>query len=100
MKKLDEYDDVEMDESVRIYLKQIGAFARIGLNTEHRLAVLVRQGNSAARQSLIEANLRLVVNIAKKYRAKALDFLDLIQYGNMGLMRATEKFDPDYVTAS
>lgn len=85
------------DDSVKIYLQQIGKIPL--LNSEEELAVAkrIKEGNSAdknkAIDELVNANLRLVVSIAKKYIGRGLSFLDLIQEGNMGLMRAAEKFD-------
>lgn len=86
--------DSVSDDSVKIYLQQIGRIPL--LNPEQELSVakaIQEEGSEVAKQKLINANLRLVVSIAKKYTGRGLSFLDLIQEGNMGLMRAAEKFD-------
>lgn len=82
------------DDSVKIYLQQIGKIKLLSPEEELEVAKEIKENNSEhARQKLINANLRLVVSIAKKYIGRGLSFLDLIQEGNMGLMRAAEKFD-------
>jgi len=78
---------------LKTYLKQMGAIPMLTRDEELRLAKLVEEGDEAARARLIEANLRLVVSIAKKYSNPGLDLLDLIQEGNLGLMKAAEKFE-------
>jgi len=78
---------------LKTYLKQMGAIPMLTRDEELRLAKLVEEGDSAARAKLIEANLRLVVSIAKKYSNPGLDLLDLIQEGNLGLIKAAEKFE-------
>ena len=78
---------------LKTYLKQMGAIPMLTRDEELRLAKLVEEGDDAARARLIEANLRLVVSIAKKYSNPGLDLLDLIQEGNLGLMKAAEKFE-------
>jgi len=78
---------------LKTYLKQMGAIPMLTRDEELRLAKLVEEGDEAARGKLIEANLRLVVSIAKKYSNPGLDLLDLIQEGNLGLMKAAEKFE-------
>jgi len=83
------------NDNVRMYLSEIGKVDLIDGNEEIRLARLIAKGDSSAKQKLAEANLRLVVSIAKKYIGRGLSFLDLIQEGNIGLFRAVEKFDPD-----
>jgi RNA polymerase primary sigma factor len=83
------------NDNVRMYLSEIGKVNLIDANEEIRLARLIAKGDSSAKQKLAEANLRLVVSIAKKYIGRGLSFLDLIQEGNIGLFRAVEKFDPD-----
>lgn len=82
------------DDSVKIYLQQIGKIPLLTPEEEYETAKAVQEdGSIDAKQKLINANLRLVVSIAKKYIGRGLSFLDLIQEGNMGLMRAAEKFD-------
>ncbi len=80
-------------DSVRMYLKEIGKIDLLVFEDEVRLAKEIEKGSRKARQALINANLRLVVSIAKKYIGRGLTFLDLVQEGNQGLMRAVEKFD-------
>jgi len=80
-------------DSVRMYLKEIGKINLLTFAEEVSLAKAIEKGSQAARESLINANLRLVVSIAKKYIGRGLTFLDLVQEGNQGLMRAVEKFD-------
>ncbi|GCE25026.1 hypothetical protein KDA_05100 [Dictyobacter alpinus] len=82
-----------MDDAVKQYLKEIGNYPLLSSEQELALAERVACGDSRARQQLIEANLRLVVSIAKRYVNQGLPLLDLIQEGNIGLMRATQKFD-------
>ena len=81
--------------SLKQYLKNIGSINLLTPDEEMRLATQVKAGNSAARDKLVEANLRLVVSIAKKYQNIGVPLLDLIQEGNLGLMRAADKFEPD-----
>ncbi len=81
------------DDSVRMYLREIGRIALLSTEEEIRLAKRMEQGDITAKKRLIEANLRLVVSIAKKYIGRGLTLLDLIQEGNTGLLRAVEKFD-------
>jgi len=80
-------------DSVRMYLKEIGKVDLINFEKEVELAKAIEKGSDEARADLINANLRLVVSIAKKYIGRGLTFLDLVQEGNQGLMRAVEKFD-------
>ena len=82
-----------VDDSVKQYLKEIGMYPLLNAEQELQLAERVARGDQRARQKLIEANLRLVVSIAKRYSNQGLPLLDLIQEGNIGLMRATQKFD-------
>ncbi len=82
-----------IDDSVKQYLKEIGMYPLLSAEQELFLAERVSRGDLRARQRLIEANLRLVVSIAKRYSNQGLPLLDLIQEGNIGLMRATQKFD-------
>lgn len=83
------------DDSIRMYLNEIGRFALIDAEEEVRLGRLIKRGDQSARRKLAEANLRLVVSIAKKYMGRGLGLLDLIQEGNVGLFRAVDKFDPE-----
>ncbi|MCX6726687.1 MAG: RNA polymerase sigma factor RpoD [Candidatus Shapirobacteria bacterium] len=80
-------------DSVRMYLKEIGKIDLLNFDLEVELAKAIEHGSGSAREQLINANLRLVVSIAKKYIGRGLSFLDLVQEGNQGLMRAVEKFD-------
>lgn len=80
-------------DSVRMYLKEIGKIDLLTFDQEVSLAKAIEKGSNNAREGLIDANLRLVVSIAKKYIGRGLSFLDLVQEGNQGLMRAVEKFD-------
>jgi RNA polymerase primary sigma factor len=80
-------------DSVRMYLKEIGKIDLLTFDQEVSLAQAIEKGSLVARADLINANLRLVVSIAKKYIGRGLTFLDLVQEGNQGLMRAVEKFD-------
>lgn len=81
------------DDSVKSFLKDIGKIPLLSAEEEIKLAERMRNGDEAAKNRLIEANLRLVVSIAKKYVRRGMQFLDLIQEGNMGLIKAVEKFD-------
>jgi RNA polymerase primary sigma factor len=87
-------DDIS-DDSVRLYLREIGKIPLLTPVEELALAQRVRKGEKDAKDKMAEANMRLVVSIAKRYSGRGLDFLDLIQEGNTGLLRAVEKFDPD-----
>ena len=87
-------DDVS-DDSVRLYLREIGKIPLLSAEEELELALKVKDGDKRAKDKMAEANMRLVVSIAKRYSGRGLDFLDLIQEGNTGLLRAVEKFDPD-----
>jgi len=84
---------INIDDHVRMYLKEIGKVPLLSSAEEERLAVLMEQGDDNARRRLAEANLRLVVSIAKRYVGRGMHFLDLIQEGNLGLIKAVEKFD-------
>jgi len=86
-------DSVSLDDPVRMYLKEIGRVSLLTAADEVDLAKAIEAGSYEAKQRLTEANLRLVVSIAKKYIGRGMSFLDLIQEGNMGLIRAVEKFD-------
>lgn len=87
-------DDIA-DDSVRLYLREIGKIPLLNSEEELELARRVVDGDKDAKDKMAEANMRLVVSIAKRYVGRGLDLLDLIQEGNTGLLRAVEKFDPD-----
>ena len=93
MDKMFASEGLAVDDPVRMYLKEIGKIPLIDANREVELAELISQGNEKAKNELVEANLRLVVSIAKRYVGKGMFFLDLIQEGNLGLMKAVDKFD-------
>ena len=84
---------VKINDPVRMYLKEIGRVDLLTADEEIDLAIKIEQGDEEAKKKLAEANLRLVVSIAKRYVGRGMSFLDLIQEGNMGLMKAVEKFD-------
>jgi len=86
-------DGIEIDDPVRMYLKEIGRVPLLTAAEEINLAQRIERGEEEARRQLVEANLRLVVSIAKRYVGRGMLFLDLIQEGNLGLMKAVEKFD-------
>ena len=88
-------DDDVADDSVRLYLREIGKIPLLTADEELALAKRVVAGDKEAKDQMAEANMRLVVSIAKRYVGRGLDLLDLIQEGNTGLLRAVEKFDPD-----
>ena len=90
-----DYFDEVSDDSVRLYLREIGKIPLLTSEEELALAQKVVKGDKKAKDKMAEANMRLVVSIAKRYSGRGLDFLDLIQEGNTGLLRAVEKFDPD-----
>ena len=85
--------DIGLDDPVKMYLKDIGRVPLLSAEEEVELARVMQEGNEAAKKRLSEANLRLVVSIAKRYVGRGMLFLDLIQEGNLGLMKAVEKFD-------
>ena len=89
------YIDDIADDSVRLYLREIGKIPLLSSEEELALAQRVVAGDMEAKAMMAEANMRLVVSIAKRYVGRGLDLLDLIQEGNTGLLRAVEKFDPD-----
>jgi len=91
----EQYFDDASDDSVRLYLREIGKIPLLNAEEELELAQRVVNGDKKAKDKMAEANMRLVVSIAKRYSGRGLDFLDLIQEGNTGLLRAVEKFDPD-----
>ena len=86
-------DGLIIDDPVKMYLKEIGKVDLLNTEKELELAEKMAQGDEVAKQKLVESNLRLVVSIAKRYVGKGMFFLDLIQEGNLGLMKAVEKFD-------
>ncbi len=90
---VDILDGVSTEDPVRMYLKEIGTIPLLSAEEEVSLAKRIEEGDEEAKQRLTEANLRLVVSIAKKYVGRGMTFLDLIQEGNIGLMKAVEKFD-------
>ena len=90
---VDVLEGVSTEDPVRMYLKEIGNVPLLSTEEEIELAKKVEEGDEAAKKKLTEANLRLVVSIAKKYVGRGMPFLDLIQEGNMGLMKAVDKFD-------
>ena len=85
--------DVKVNDSVKIYLKEIGKVRLLTAQEEIDIARRIAEGDEDAKQELINANLRLVISIAKRYAGRGMPFLDLIQEGNMGLIKAVEKFD-------
>ena len=93
MEKMLIQEGLAIDDPVRMYLKEIGKVPLLDNDAELKLAEKMVNGDEEAKQKLVEANLRLVVSIAKRYVGKGMFFLDLIQEGNLGLMKAVEKFD-------
>ncbi len=93
MERILAQEGLAIDDPVRMYLKEIGKVPLLTTDYEVELASRIASGDNAAKQQLIESNLRLVVSIAKRYVGKGMFFLDLIQEGNLGLMKAVEKFD-------
>ncbi len=93
MEKMLSQEGLSIDDPVRMYLKEIGKVPLLDAETELELARKMSEGDEKAKQQLVEANLRLVVSIAKRYVGKGMFFLDLIQEGNLGLMKAVDKFD-------
>ena len=87
------FEGISVDDPVRMYLREIGRIPLLTYEEELELAQKILEGDEEAKQKLAESNLRLVVSIAKKYVGRGMLFLDLIQEGNMGLMKAVEKFD-------
>ena len=86
-------EGITIDDPVKVYLKEIGRVPLLTPEEEVDLAVRITNGDEAAKKRLSEANLRLVVSIAKRYLGRGMQFLDLIQEGNLGLIKAVEKFD-------
>ncbi len=93
MEKMLESEGLLIDDPVRMYLKEIGKIPLLSIEEEQQLAEKMASGDEEAKNRLVEANLRLVVSIAKRYVGKGMFFLDLIQEGNLGLMKAVDKFD-------
>ena len=93
MEKMLQQEGLAIDDPVRMYLKEIGKVPLLNADRELELAQKMGAGDQKAKQELVEANLRLVVSIAKRYVGKGMFFLDLIQEGNLGLMKAVDKFD-------
>ena len=93
MESLLSQEGLAVDDPVRMYLKDIGKIPLLSAEREMELAKLMQEGDEGAKNELVEANLRLVVSIAKRYVGKGMYILDLIQEGNLGLMKAVEKFD-------
>ena len=95
IEKLDETrsDNLSLDDPVKVYLKEIGRVPLLDQDEEKKLAIRIVEGDAEAKKRLTEANLRLVVSIAKRYVGRGMHFLDLIQEGNVGLIKAVEKFD-------
>ena len=90
----EEDNEHEVENAIRQYLAEIGRFTLLTAEQELQIAIRVAQGDMEAQQRLVEANLRLVVSIAKRYNNQGVSLLDLIQEGNLGLIRAAQKFDP------
>ena len=88
-----EQEGISIDDPVRLYLKEIGKVPLLNNDREKVLAERMMEGDDLAKKELVEANLRLVVSIAKRYVGRGMYFLDLIQEGNLGLMKAVDKFD-------
>ena len=87
------FDNINLDDPVKVYLREIGRVPLLSSEEEIELAVKISEGDELAKKRLTEANLRLVVSIAKKYVGRGMYFLDLIQEGNVGLIKAVDKFD-------
>lgn len=85
--------DITNVNSIKLYLKEIGKYKLLSKEEEERLASLIKEGNTNAKTALINHNLRLVISIAKKYMGRGIPLLDLIQEGNLGLIKAVEKYD-------
>ena len=90
---IDLLEGIGTEDPVRMYLKEIGTVPLLSADEELRLAKRKAEGDESAKESLIEANLRLVVSIAKRYTGRGMSFLDLVQEGNLGLIKGVEKFD-------
>ena len=94
LEELSNSKDIKISDPVRMYLKEIGRINLLSSDEEFEYAQLAEQGDEYAKKMLAESNLRLVVSIAKRYVGRGMLFLDLIQEGNIGLMKAVDKFDP------
>ena len=92
---VDLLEGIGTEDPVRMYLKEIGTVPLLSAEEEYELAKRKAEGDEDAKQRLIEANLRLVVSIAKRYTGRGMSFLDLVQEGNLGLIKGVEKFDPE-----
>ena len=92
---VDLLEGIGTEDPVRMYLKEIGTVPLLTAEEEYALAMKKQEGEEYAKQRLIEANLRLVVSIAKRYTGRGMSFLDLVQEGNLGLIKGVEKFDPE-----
>ena len=90
---VDLLEGIGTEDPVRMYLKEIGTVPLLSADEELRLAKRKAEGDEYAKERLIEANLRLVVSIAKRYTGRGMSFLDLVQEGNLGLIKGVEKFD-------
>ena len=95
LEELSNSKDIKISDPVRMYLKEIGRINLLSSDEEFEYARRAEEGDEYAKKMLAESNLRLVVSIAKRYVGRGMLFLDLIQEGNIGLMKAVEKFDPD-----
>jgi len=93
LEAIDLLEGIGTEDPVRMYLKEIGTVPLLSAEEELRLAKLKSEGDEKAKERLIEANLRLVVSIAKRYTGRGMSFLDLVQEGNLGLIKGVEKFD-------
>ena len=93
VKNIDFVDNLNVDDPVKMFLKEIGKIPLLTFEEENALAERMVNGDKDAKKKLIESNLRLVVSIAKKYIGRGMNFLDLIQEGNLGLIKAVDKFD-------
>ncbi|MBQ2744278.1 MAG: RNA polymerase sigma factor RpoD [Lachnospiraceae bacterium] len=93
LEAIDLLEGIGTEDPVRMYLKEIGTVPLLSAEEEHRLAKRKSEGDQVAKERLIEANLRLVVSIAKRYTGRGMSFLDLVQEGNLGLIKGVEKFD-------
>ena len=90
---IDLLEGIGTEDPVRMYLKEIGTVPLLSADEELRLAKLKSEGDEYAKERLIEANLRLVVSIAKRYTGRGMSFLDMVQEGNLGLIKGVEKFE-------
>ncbi len=91
--KTDEEDDFSSDDAIKIYMRELQKTRLLSAEEERELGLRIKNGDAAARERMIESNLRLVVKIAKRYMNRGLPFLDLIEEGNLGLIKAVDKFD-------